>query len=149
MAENPTTENPTTDTPIQPEPKKRKTRDLVVRIAVWGTLAVAAVLVLIEYQQKNAAEATVTALRDATTVSDNDTVDRELRLSQVGKLIRGNPKKVSQERPRGMQGPPLVDTYTWTGLFRTYQVEITYGLPKDDPSVLNVLGPAEMAAAGE
>ena len=106
---------------------------LVIRIVVFGVLAIVLVFALLDYRAKSAASATSVAWVDA--VGKNEEVMLRLDLAQH---IVGDPKVESKVVPEGTE-----ETYTWPGIFRDYQVIVTLSksVQPEDAIVMSVVGP--------
>jgi hypothetical protein len=113
-------------------------RDWIIRGAVFGVLAILLVLALLDYQTKQAAAATATGWRDAVRSKDEM---QELKKSEFKKLaVKGSPTITSFQSETRSIDSNSIDTYSWKGIFRTYNVRVSFGLG-NDPSVESIEGP--------
>ena len=140
----------------RPETQKRSTagnsaakRSMVIRVVVWGSLAVMAVLTLLDVRSRMAAQRT----RDAWIAALDQKVDsnRDLRQSELEPLIAGSPRLPPTKEPADRHQRICRDVlrYTWPGILRSYTVSVYLGLG-EDASVEFIEGPGEVVpAAGE
>ena len=123
----------------EPKPKpSTAVRDWVIRGVVFGVLAVLLVLALLDFQTKRAATNTAGAWRAAMKAKP---VDSELTKSEFGKvLVQGRPAIASGPAGPNSFAAKTVDSYTWSGIFRRYEVKVYFGLGAD-PTVEAITGP--------
>jgi hypothetical protein len=120
------------------EKKKGKSSSatLIVRILIFGGLAVLLVLALLDYRMKHSAQGTAAAIQSAMKAKP---VTDDLKLSEVPALIVGSPviesAPLSESPDAGSR-----QTMTWKGIFRTYRVNLDY-TGGDDPIVETIDGP--------
>lgn len=128
---------PSKKTKSKPKPNT-VARDWIIRGVVFGVLAVLLVPALQEFQTKRAAAGTAEAWRAAMKAKP---VDAELTKSEFGKiLVQGRPTMVSGPAGTNSFAAKTVETYTWSGVFRRYEVKVYFGLGTD-PTVEAITGP--------
>ena len=119
---------------------KSATRDWVIRGVVFGGLAVLLVLALLDFQSKKAAQTTSDAWRAAVRAKSEDV---ELLKSEFGKIpVQGSPQLVSGPAGANPYAARTIETYTWSGIFRSYSVRVYVGAGTD-PQIESVQGPGE------
>jgi hypothetical protein len=118
-------------------------RDWTIRGVVFGALAILLVLALLDFQAKQAAASTADAWRAAMKAK---TVDADFTKSEFGKIVvHGRPTIVSGRAGTNQFSARSIDTYTWAGVFRRYEVKVYIGLGSD-PTIEAITGPgAELA----
>lgn len=108
----------------------KKPRSPVERIVVWGGILVMLVLLGWQYYAKSCFQQTSDRLNAALAKADtdDDAKDAErLYDGTVKKLLVGNPKLTESNEKTGKMGVSKIDTYTWSGPFKPYSLEITFG----------------------
>ncbi len=119
---------------------KSATRDWIIRGVVFGGLAVLLVLALLDFRSKHAAQATSDAWRAAIRANGEDV---ELLKSEFGKIpVQGSPQLVSNPAGANPYGARTLETYTWSGIFRSYSVRVFVGAGANPP-IESVEGPGE------
>ena len=127
-----------------PDPvSAKKSRGSLVRVVVWGTLAVVVLLGASDMRLKRAAEGTRDAWLKAK--ADENSRNKDLRQSQLAAHVQGSPT-VSTAPTKKHRLAVSVTTYVWDGFFRDYQIDVYLGLGKD-PSVEIIDGPGRAADA--
>jgi hypothetical protein len=114
---------------------------LIVRLVVFGTLAVLLVLAFLDYRAKQAFTKTTEAFRDAI----QQQVKGDVLKSQLKPLIQGSPTIASVD-PKSTKELELAasgERYVWKGILRNYTLLLGYG-PGDDPPV-EIVAPADAA----
>lgn len=113
-------------------PKGSKTRDWILRIVIFGTLAVVLALAIMDFQVKKQAEQTGIAWREQLKQANASEFAR-LPLEKLAESIQGTPELTENEKQ---------NIYTWNGTFRKYVITVSYfdysGKPVDEIS-----GPGE------
>jgi hypothetical protein len=123
-----------------------KSRGMVIRTVVWGTLGVLVVLTLLDMKSRVAAQRT----RDAWQAAQKEKVDsnRDLHRSDLEPMIQGSPSlpPVEEEADRHQDICRKVLRYTWPGIVRDYTVSVYLGLGQD-ASVEFIEGPGKVVPA--
>ncbi len=113
-------------------------RDWIIRGVVFGGLAILLVLALQEFQTKQAATGTIDAWRATMKAK---AVDADFTKSEFGKIaVQGRPTIVSGPAGTNPYSAKTVETYTWSGIFRRYEVKVYIGLGTD-PTIEAIIGP--------
>ncbi len=97
---------------------KRSTRDWIVRMAIFGTLAVVLVLAVLDYRMKSQASETGVVWRDLLNKSNAQDIPR-LPEGQLTESLIGSPDVEKREDPDQ-------NIYTWKGPFRKYEITVTF-----------------------
>ena len=117
---------------------KGGTGKLIGRIALYSVLAILLVVGVLEFRVKSAASATGEAWRTAM----KETPEHENFLqSQLDQYIKGSPK--TETRTPGEKDEALVVSvvrYSWTGIIRTYEIDVAMALGTDRP-IETITGP--------
>jgi hypothetical protein len=112
----------TTPQPAQPAVQAKKPRSKVELAIVWGGIGVMLVLVGLQGSAYLGYNRTLTPLQQA--VKSSDESESHVTLSMVQGMIQGNPQFAPGTHVNGERR----DVYTWKGLFRSYTIEVTYGI---------------------
>jgi len=115
-----------------------KTRDWIIRIAVFGVLGVVLVLALLDYRAKQQATATSTAWSELLKEA-NEENNGILQVKTLEENMQGTP--VRTEKENGPQDTDLI--YRWDGTFRDYVVTVKATSPSDAANVNTIEGPGE------
>ncbi len=109
-----------------------------MRVIVLGLLGVLLVLGLFDFQAKQSATSTADGWRTALRAKGED---NELTKSEFDKLpIHGKPTMTSEAAGSNSFAAKSLNTYTWTGIIRSYVVKVYLGLG-NDPTIETVTGP--------
>jgi hypothetical protein len=93
-----------------------KTRDLIIRVVVFGTLAVVLVLAYMDYRVKQQATQTGKAWRDLLTEA-NANHAADLPVDKLKESMQGSPEVSEKDHQ---------NVYTWKGSFRSYAIRVNY-----------------------
>lgn len=115
---------------------KNKSRDWMIRIAIFGLLGVVLVLALLDYQTKNQAIETSQAWMKMVDDSKADEDKAFVLVKDLQDNIRGTPEVVKEKADDGKTH--LV--YTWKGIFRKYVVTVESETGGDNSIVDRVHG---------
>ncbi len=115
----------------QPTASPPRHRELVVRVLVFGTLAILLLLAYLDFRAKRAYEQSLEVWRAELRTQQDQRLD--LGLSRVRELAVGDPTEEQLE-----QSPTLIRyRYTWSGIFRTYAATLTFD-PAVDPTLAEI-----------
>ena len=106
----------------------------ILRIAIFGTLAVVMVLAVMDYHLKNQASETGVIWRDLLKKANQQDIPR-LPEAQLAKSLIGSPDVVKVESPSQ-------NIYTWKGPFRKYQITVNFE-PGGSRLVEDIRGPGD------
>lgn len=115
-----------------------KTRDWIIRIAIFGVLGVVLVLALLDYRAKQQATATSTAWAELLKEA-NEENNGILEVKELEDSIEGSPERTEKEN--GPQDTDLI--YRWDGTFREYIVTVNATSAKDAANVNTIEGPGK------
>jgi hypothetical protein len=114
------------------KPTGNKTRDLIIRIVIFGALGVVLVLAVLDYRIKQQATNTGAAWRELLKEANENDVAR-LHVEALQEGIEGSP--VLSEN----QGQ---NVYTWKGTFREYVIKVEHD-NRLNKAVQEITGPGE------
>ncbi len=135
---NPRDKKPTSKKPSSKKANPNKTRDLIIRLVVFGVLGIFAVLVLLDVQKQSQYNKTgqkwMTMFDEA---KNKNPMDTDLPVESLRKEIVGSPTETQE-------GKQLI--FTWSGLFRSNKITVELD-PINKAQVQEIRGPARAAAA--
>jgi hypothetical protein len=124
----------------------KKTRSPVERAVVWGGILLMVVLVGYQYYVNRCYRQTSDKLNVVLKEADTDAdALNAVRLydTTVKKMLVGNPKLAESRETKMDWTTSKVDTYTWSGPFKSYSLELHFGkagsTERDAPEVLNIV----------
>lgn len=109
------------------------------RVLLFGILGGLLVFAYIRNQDINAINQgieTYNAWQDAIEAADAEHDD--VYKDDLAQFVNGNPT-VNWDKNPGRQGIVSIETYTWKGQYKEYSIEVHYGLPKKNPSVIRLI----------
>ncbi|MEO1999201.1 MAG: hypothetical protein ABGZ17_28485 [Planctomycetaceae bacterium] len=121
---------------VQPKDRRSMGR-LVTRIIIYSGLLVALVLALLDFRQKQFAEASFKSWDDK--FHEIVETGKDMRRSNVELLKQGNPTAISGKPGKEHRFARSMTKYIWKGPFREYSVTVYYGLGADDPIVEEIV----------
>ena len=128
----------------KPADSSARTRGMIIRVVVWGGVAVMALLTLLDMRSRVAAQGT----RDAWIAAQDEKIkqNKDLHRSDLDSLIQGSPRLPPEEAPadRHQTVCRSMLKYTWPGILRSYTINVYLGLG-DDASVEYIEGPGKVA----
>ncbi|MFH1299774.1 MAG: hypothetical protein ABIK07_01840 [Planctomycetota bacterium] len=105
--------------PENSQPVEKKKRSPVERAVVWGLIAVALVVILIEWNARSGYSTTLTAMQDRIALADKDPA-QEFSLAEAKTMVKGYPYGDEKLTKNGKQLQ-----YRWLSLFRTYALQLS------------------------
>lgn len=119
---------------------KSSARDWILRAVVFGALAVLLILAFLDFQAKQAATNTADAWR---TAMNSKSEEEDFRKSEFSRIpMQGNPQLASNPAGQNAFAAQTIDTYTWSGTFRSYVVKVFVGMGVD-PAIESIQGPGD------